>query len=83
MVRLGIDVDGVVADFRSAFRALAERELGLSPDDSEAELSKADVDRLWRAVATTTNWWLDVPPYEPDQLARLYAEVRRYSALIS
>ena len=27
MLRLGIDVDGVVADFRSAFRALAEREL--------------------------------------------------------
>jgi hypothetical protein len=77
MLRLGIDVDGVVADFRSAFRALAERELGLAPDDIDAELSKADVDRLWRAVATTTNWWLDIPPYEPDQIARLYAEVRR------
>ena len=77
MLRLGIDVDGVVADFRSAFRRLAERELGLGPDDIEAELPKADVDRLWRAVAATPNWWLDIPPHEPEQIARLYAEGRR------
>ena len=77
MLRLGIDLDGVVADFRSAFRALAERELALARDDVEAELSKADVERLWRAVAATTNWWLDIPPYEPDQIARLYDEARR------
>src|SRR5262245_16468113 len=77
MLRLGIDLDGVVADFRSAFHALAERELGLAPDDVEAELSKPDVERLWRAVAGTTNWWLDIPPYEPDQITRLYAEARQ------
>jgi hypothetical protein len=77
MLRLGIDVDGVVADFRSAFHALAERELGLATGDGETELSKADVDRLWGAVAATTNWWLDIAPYEPDQIARLYAEARR------
>src|SRR6187200_2284611 len=77
MLRLGIDVDGVVADFQSAFRALAERELGLPAGGGEAELSKPDVDRLWRVVAETTNWWLDVPAYEPDQIERLYAQVRR------
>jgi hypothetical protein len=77
MLRLGIDVDGVVADFRSAFRALAERELGLATGDVETELSKADVDRLWRAVAATTNWWLDVRPHEPDQIERLYAQARK------
>jgi len=77
MLRLGIDVDGVVADFRSAFRALAERELGIAAEDAEADLTKADIDRLWRAVAGTTNWWLDVPAYEPDQIERLYAQVRQ------
>ena len=77
MLRLGIDVDGVVADFRSAFRGLAERELGRAADDVEAELSKADVERLWRAVANIPNWWLDVPAHEPDQITRLYAEARR------
>jgi hypothetical protein len=77
MLRLGIDVDGVVADFRTAFRALAERELGIAANDVESDLSKADVDRLWRRVAVTSNWWLDIPPYEPDQIARLYAQARR------
>ena len=76
MLRLGIDVDGVVADFQSAFRALAERELGLKASDVETGLSKSDVDRLWRVVADTTNWWLDVPAYEPDQLKRLHAQAR-------
>jgi hypothetical protein len=77
MLRLGVDVDGIVADFQSAFRALAERELGLTPGDAETGLSKSDVDRLWRAVASTTNWWLDVPAYEPDQIERLYAQSRK------
>ena len=76
MLRLGIDLDGVVADFQSAFRALAERELGLPATDVEAELSKSDVDRLWRMVADTANWWLDVPAYESDQIRRLYAQAR-------
>ena len=77
MLRLGIDVDGVVADFRTAFRAIAERELGIAPDDIENELSKPDVERLWRNVSAASNWWLDVPAYEPDQIERLYAQVRR------
>jgi hypothetical protein len=77
MLRLGIDVDGVVADFRTAFRSLAERELGIAPDDVEADLTKAEVERLWRSVAATTNWWLTVPPYEPAQMSRLYAQSRR------
>jgi hypothetical protein len=77
MLRLGVDVDGVVADFRSAFRALAERELDRSPEDVEGELAKADVEKLWKVVAATFNWWLDVPPYEPEQIVRLYDEARR------
>jgi hypothetical protein len=77
MLRLGVDVDGVVADFRTAFHALAQRNLGPSTADSESELSKADVHRLWREVGATTNWWLDIPAYEPDQIERLYAESRR------
>jgi hypothetical protein len=76
-MRLGIDVDGVIADFRSAFRALAERELGRAPADAESDLSRQEVDRLWEVVAATPNWWLDVPAYEPEQLARLYDRARR------
>ncbi len=77
MLRLGIDVDGVVADFQSAFRTLAERELGIAAKDVESELTKADVDRLWKVVADSPNWWVTLPAYEPDQVNRLYAEARR------
>jgi hypothetical protein len=77
MLRLGIDVDGVVADFRTAFRTLAVRELGRRPEDGDSELSKPEIDRLWKAVAGIPNWWLDVPPYEPDQIERLYARARQ------
>ena len=77
MLRLGIDVDGVIADFQSAFRTLAERELGIAAKDVESELTKADVDRLWKVVADSPNWWVTLPAYEPDQVSRLYAEARR------
>ena len=77
MLRLGIDVDGVVADFRSAFRTLAEQELGIAAEDAESDLTRADIERLWRAVAGRSNWWLDVPPYEPDQILRLYSGARQ------
>ncbi len=76
MLRLGIDLDGVVADFRGAFRALATRELGRGAGDAETDLSKQDVDRLWKRVAASSNWWLGLSPYEPDQIARLYARAR-------
>ena len=73
MLRRGIDVDGVLADFRTCFRSLATRELGQRVGDVEAQLSKGDIERLWKTVAQAPNWWLDLPSYEPDQLARLYA----------
>lgn len=75
MLRLGIDVDGVIADFQTAFRTLAERELRISAKD--VELTKTDVDRLWKIVGTSANWWVGLLAYEPDQVSRLYAEARR------
>lgn len=72
MLRLGIDVDGVLADFRTAFHSLATRELGQSSRDVGTELSKGDIERLWKAVARQSNWWVDLPAYEPEQVARLY-----------
>lgn len=79
MLRLGFDVDGVLADFRTAFHALAVSELGEKrPSDLEANLSKGDIERLWRAVARVPNWWVDLPAYEPDQIARLYALSRSW-----
>ena len=80
-LRIGIDVDGVVADFRSAFHDAALRCLKRDvPDQEDFEsagpLSPDDIRRVWDYIARTQNWWMEVPPYEPEQIARLYSAVR-------
>lgn len=81
-LRVGFDVDGVLADFRSAFHAAAtaclRRDID-EPSDSDqtpGPLAPDDVRRVWEYIGRTQNWWMDVPAYEPDQIARLYALTR-------
>jgi len=80
-LRIGIDIDGVLADFRTAFHAAALRCLRHDVDDEQdleglSPLSAGDVRRVWEYIATTENWWMQVPAYEPDQIARLYSLMR-------
>jgi hypothetical protein len=80
-LRLGFDIDGVLADFRSAFRETARQCLGAAGADSKEDgkpgLGAKDVERVWAHIAKTTNWWMRVKPHEPDQIARLYALARQ------
>jgi hypothetical protein len=79
-MRIGIDVDGVLADFRAAFHDAAVRCLRRDVDGAEAEAASAltakDVRRVWEHIERAQNWWMDVPAYEPEQIARLYAITR-------
>jgi hypothetical protein len=81
-IRIGIDVDGVLADFRTAFRDTAARCLHRDVDDTaESEstpgaLTARDVRRVWEQIEKTQNWWMEVQAYEPEQIARLYAITR-------
>jgi hypothetical protein len=80
-LRIGIDIDGVLADFRTAFRTAAMQCLRHDIEDSGdfetlGPLSPDDVRRVWEHIAKTQNWWMDVPAYEPDQIARLYSVMR-------
>lgn len=80
-LRIGLDIDGVLADFRSAFHATARRSLRHDIEDpvdpkSAQALERKDVKRVWEMVAKTPNWWLELAPYEPEQIARLYALAR-------
>jgi hypothetical protein len=81
-IRIGIDVDGVLADFRTAFRDTAARCLrhdpGEAPESGEASgsLTAKDIKRIWDYIGKTQNWWMEVPAYEPEQIARLYALTR-------
>jgi len=81
-LRLGFDLDGVLADFRSAFeivaRGIAQVSAGVDPEDAESEpLTTRDVRRVWGHVHRTANWWTTLDAYEPAQIARLYALSRR------
>src|ERR1041384_4919344 len=81
-VRGGMGLDGVVADFRSAFEEAAAqagvRFAPESPSESTADpFSSTEIKRIWDYVRRTPNWWVRLNPYEPAQIARLYALVRR------
>jgi 5' nucleotidase, deoxy (Pyrimidine), cytosolic type C protein (NT5C) len=85
MLRLGFDLDGVVADFRTAFLDAASRLLGRdaiqrpkSPMPDLDAVSAEDAKRVWKVITATPNWWLGLAPFEPAQIARLYQLARRY-----
>jgi hypothetical protein len=82
---VGVDLDGVVADFRTAFLDAAARILGReairrpsSPLPDFDAVSPADAKRVWRVITETPNWWLGLAPYEPAQIARLYQLAREH-----
>jgi hypothetical protein len=80
-LRIGIDIDGVLADFRTAFHNAARQCLRRDieePDDPKAPqvVQQKDVKRVWDWVGKRTNWWMELEPYEPDQIARLYSIAR-------
>jgi hypothetical protein len=81
-LRLGFDVDGVLADFRSAFRVTARECLGPEAGGNNNEggkpspLGQREVEKVWAHIARTSNWWMQVRPYEPAEIARLYAMAR-------
>ncbi len=85
MLRVGFDLDGVVADFPTAFLEAAAKLLGRDairkPDSPMPDLdavSAADAKLVWKVITDTPNWWLGLPPYEPAQIARLYQLARRF-----
>jgi hypothetical protein len=76
-LRLGIDIDGVLADFRSAFRDTAReclrRDVLVSSGDEKATVDPVDIERVWNHIARSSNWWMGVRAYEPAEIAQLYA----------
>ena len=83
-LRLGFDIDGVLANFRSAFRDAALRIVhgeveefdAIESPASESPLEPNDVKRVWDHIAKTPNWWMEIDAYEPEQIARLYSLAR-------
>lgn len=82
-LRAGLDIDGVLADFRTAFEREARHQMPgpLDPARSEADaLSNQELKRIWTRIQRTPNWWTALRPFEPAQITRLYelARARRW-----
>jgi hypothetical protein len=75
-LRVGIDLDGVLADFRSAFRTIASSVLHSEFKGRDEELSPSELERVWKTIAGTHNWWVSVGAHEPEQIARLFRLAR-------
>ncbi|HYT73229.1 MAG TPA: hypothetical protein VEL79_00650 [Vicinamibacterales bacterium] len=81
-LRLGFDMDGVLANFRASFRATAVKVLRRDIEDAEdspetgTQLTPDEIRRVWDHIAKAQNWWMELEPYEPDQIARLYSMAR-------
>ena len=80
-IRVGFDIDGVIADFRKAFRATAaQMDADAGGDQSEDRrtrpLDAEGMTRVWDRIGRTSQWWLQLDPYEPDQIQRLYRTSR-------
>jgi hypothetical protein len=82
-LRVGIDIDGVLADFRTAFHAAARGLVDASlqvgdADEADSVLSESAIKRAWREVSDAHNWWTTLSAFEPAEIARLYTLARRH-----
>lgn len=78
-LRVGMDLDGVIADFRAAFREAAGATADvqdLTGEGAVDRLSRSDLRRAWKEVRARPNWWLELRPYEPEEIRRLYRLAR-------
>ena len=82
-LRVGFDLDGVLADMSAALRREEHRLFGAPDAGASAEtpheaqnLTAAQHERLWRAVATIENFWQTLPEIEPGAVAALAARAR-------
>lgn len=81
MLRVAFDVDGVLADFQTAFRAVAARFTRRTTTEhwnpeSIRGLTSREVNRAWAEIARMPQWWLGLEPYEADEIVRLYQKAR-------
>lgn len=72
-LRIGFDIDGVLADFSGRFVEIANTMFGTSYKASEQpnwdyeQFSKEQVDKVWEVIRTTNNFWENLYSIEPDK----------------
>ena len=77
-IRVGFDVDGVLADFHRAFRETAAK-MDAEAGQEERRSRPLDADamkRVWERIGRTSQWWVGLEAYEPAEIPRLYETSR-------
>lgn len=85
-LRIGFDLDGVLADFQSAFRDVEVRLFGadaeIAPEDPEEEEERQERGlfetrqrhrAIWREIEGTGDFWTTLGPLGTDAVRRLHA----------
>jgi hypothetical protein len=80
-IRVGFDVDGVIANFNKTFRDTAARIEGGAGSHNQSDptgraLAADAMKRVWDHISRTSQWWLELEAYEPEQIQRLYRTSR-------
>jgi hypothetical protein len=79
-IRVGFDVDGVLADFHKAFRETAAKmdsETGGQDERQARPLNAEAMKRVWNQIGRTSQWWVHLEAYEPAEIVRLYEMSRQ------
>jgi hypothetical protein len=84
-LRIAFDMDGVLADFAGAFRAIEARLFGPgvedpveAPDEAQVrqehglQATRARQDAVWKDIQATPDFWLGLSPIEPAAVRRLH-----------
>ena len=78
-IRVGFDVDGVLADFHKAFRETAgkmEAEARGQEEGQSRPLNAEAMKRVWARIGRTSQWWVQLEAFEPAEIPRLYQTSR-------
>lgn len=91
-LRIGFDMDGVLADFEGAFHAVDARLFGPGSAVSAGDPEKKEEERferslretrrrrdvIWRTIESTPNFWETLQPIEPGAVVRIHELMLRH-----
>jgi hypothetical protein len=84
-LRIGFDVDGVLADFGAAFRDVETRLFGAGPgmmtprpEKEDPRQSNRKPDVIWQDIQATADFWRTLKPIDEDAVRRIHEMTIRH-----